>query len=417
MDIWILNHYASPPDRPVATRHYDLARRWVDQGHQVTIFASGFNHWTREYDRLSPGEMWRQDDVEGVQFIWVRTPPYRKNDFGRLRNMLSYSWNVLHVSRGFASPDVVVGSSVHPFAGLAGYLLARRYATPFVFEVRDLWPQTLVDMGILSAHHPLVLFLRFLETFLYRRADRIITLLPTGKEYIASRSRNLDNIDWIPNGVDSEPFLRAETSRAACIEPRFIAMYLGAHGEANGLHVLVEAAAHVQRMRPDSNIGFVFVGEGPEKPHLRELARRLSLDNVEFRDGVPRDQVAATLAQTSVLIFHLMTLDVFRYGISSNKLFSYLASAKPIVFACDASFNPVEASGAGLTVPPEDPEALAKAVLQLYDSDEASRGAMGQCGRAYVERYHDLDNLAAAFLGSLQHAAESYDIKRQRTVT
>jgi hypothetical protein len=193
MKIWTLNHYAGTANSP-STRHYDLNKILARRGHDVTIFASGFSHYTFREERLEPGEDWKQEIHDAVKFIWIRTVPYSANDSRRARNMLSFAWRSVMVGRKLPKPDVIIGSSVHPFAVLAGYVLSQLKGAKFVFEVRDLWPQHLIDTGALSEKHPLALAFRWMEKFLYRKADLIITLLPHAHEYMTARGIPRDKI-------------------------------------------------------------------------------------------------------------------------------------------------------------------------------------------------------------------------------
>ena len=173
--IWILNHYASPPDQPAGTRHYDISCVLAERGHDVTIFASSFSHSTFREERLQRNQHIRAECIDGVRFIWIRTTPYSGNDGRRALNMLSYAVGVIRAQRRMPSPDVVVGSSVHFGAAAAACLIGAIRRVPFVFEVRDLWPQTLVDMGALRENSFATRALRGVERFLYLRARVIIT--------------------------------------------------------------------------------------------------------------------------------------------------------------------------------------------------------------------------------------------------
>jgi glycosyltransferase involved in cell wall biosynthesis len=266
-------------------------------------------------------------------------------------------------------------------------------------EVRDLWPQTIIDMGELSARHPITRALQMLERFLYHRADRIITLLPLAHEYITGCGIPREKIVWIPNGVDLSRFDKAAIS--AIGHEGFQVMYLGAHGQANALDVLIQAAKIVQDRGYDA-IRFVLVGEGPEKPRLIALAKELGLGNVEFREPVPKSEVPQALREADVLLFNLEKVEVFRYGISSNKLFDYMITGKPVISSVEAPDNPIEKAHCGLTVPPRDPQALADAVIKLYEMPKEEREAMGRRGREYVEKYHAIPVLAHRLMQCLE---------------
>jgi len=409
MNIWIFNHYAHPPDLPGGTRHYDLGRELVQRGHSVTIFATSFHHYLHREMRLKPGEWWKIEDVDGVKFVWVRTPPYQRNDRRRVQNMIAFAFRAWQLGRKLPklapeikNPDVVIGSSPHLLTPLAAYGVARRYKVPFIMEVRDLWPQTIIDMGELSARHPITRALQMLERFLYHRADLIITLLPLAHEYITGCGIPHEKIVWIPNGVDLSRFDKAAIS--AIGHEGFQVMYLGAHGQANALDVLIQAAKLVQDRGYDA-IRFVLVGEGPEKPRLIALAKELGLGNVEFREPVPKSEAPKVLCAADATVFILHDSPLYNYGISLNKLFDYLAASKPLILAGNPANNPIEKAHCGLTVPPRDPQALADAVIKLYEMPKEEREAMGRRGREYVEKHHAMPVLANRLEQVLKEAA------------
>jgi glycosyltransferase involved in cell wall biosynthesis len=413
MRIWILNHYASPPDKAAGTRHYDFGRVLAGQGHEVTIFASSYSHLSRQEDRLSPVERLRVEWFDGVRFVWVRTLPYARNDYRRVANMLGYAARTVLVQRHFSRPDVIVGSSVHLAAVAAAYVIGWARGVPFVFEVRDIWPQTLIDMGALREGSLAARILGWAELFLYRRARMVISLLPKAPDYIAGRGISREKIAYIPNGIAGVPTaevtldgdaaeLVARISQLRC-GGRVIAGYVGSHGRANGLDTLVHAAREL-RDRGEDGIVFVFVGDGPEKEACQRLARYHDLQNVIFWRPVPKRSVPAVLEALDVTLFSLLDVSVFKYGLSSNKLFDYLASGRPVVSACAVEETPIGASGGGICVPPEAPGAIADALITLASLGEAGRQAIGDRGKHWVYQNHDVTALAGRFLQALAKA-------------
>jgi len=393
-NIWIFNHYAITPDLPGGTRHFDFAKELTKRGCNVTIFASSFIHGIYENKKLKNGENWKIENYEGVNFVWIRTFPYNKNNWRRVLNMRSYSWKAYRlgkkigkISAEIKKPDVIIGSSVHPFAALTGYKLSTYYKVPFIFEVRDLWPQTLIDLGEISPKHPLVIILKKLEKFLYRKASKIIVLLPRADEYIVPLGIRKDKIVWISNGVDLKRF--EVTKNNSDVGNGFIVLYAGAHGIANGLDTLLESA-RILKQRHYKNITVELVGNGPEKEKLINKAKQEVLDNVFFKDSVKKDEIPTILNTADVLFSGSLTRDIYKYGISFNKLFDYLAAGKPIIFSSDSSNNPIAEASAGITVPPEDPEAVAEAIIKLYNMSEKGREQMGENGRKYAEKYHSI---------------------------
>lgn len=393
--VWILNHYAQEPSGAGGTRHFHLAAHLSACGWQGTVVAAS-TELTSGRQRLAKGESLRLEHFAGVPFLWVRTPEYQGNGGGRLLNMLAYTWQTLlkRTTRNLHRPDVVIGSSVHPFAAVAGVLLARRFKVPFVFEVRDLWPQTLVDMGRLREGAFLTWALRKLESWLYRRAARIVVLLPRAWEYIVPLGIPMERIVWIPNGVDLSLFPYSKPSARKPSEP-FTLMYFGAHGQANGLDNVLQAMKLVQARHGARRIELRMIGDGPLKPALMAQAQQLGLGNVSFEPPVPKSQIPALAAEADAFVITVLDLPkLYRYGISMNKLFDYLAAARPIIIGSDAANNPVADARAGLSVRAEKPNELAEAILQIAAMPLEERQRMGRAGREYVEQNHGFQQLA-----------------------
>ena len=393
-NVWILNHYAQEPSGAGGTRHFHLAEHLQAYGWHATIIAASVEHQSG-HQRLEPNEKKRCDYFKGVPFLWVRTPEYQGNGGGRMRNMLAYTWAVLQRSTTakLPRPDVVIGSSVHPFAAVAGALLSRRYKVPFIFEVRDLWPQTLVDMGRLQEDSFMTWALRKLELWLYRRAARTVVLLPRAWEYITPLGIPKERVVWIPNGVDLSLFPRSTVADTA--KDHFTLMYFGAHGQANGLDNVLHAMKHVQEQSNGRNIHLRMIGDGPLKPSLVEQASEMGLTNVSFEPPVAKSQIPALAAQADAFVIAVLNLPgLYRYGISMNKLFDYLAAEQPILIASNGANNPVEDAQAGLTVPPGQPQALAEAIVKIANTPLPERQRMGRAGREYVEQNHGFEQLA-----------------------
>lgn len=392
--VWILNHYAQEPGGPGGTRHFSLAQNLKRHGWNAVIIAASIE-FTTGRDRLPDGSKRRLDDIQGTPFLWLKTSRYRGNGAARIYNMMEYTWRALRDSsmQDLAPPDIIIGSSVHPAAAWAGARLARRYKVPFLFEVRDLWPQTLIDMGRLKQNSLAAYALRHLETRLYQQAEKVVVLLPNAGDYIETLGIPRDKVVWIPNGVDLSMWPECPPRTEPPSD--FTFMYFGAHGGANGLDNLLRAMRLVKEK--DRNIVLRLVGDGPLKPSLVAMAEELSLTNVRFEDAVPKAAIPALAAQADAFVFNLADVAVFKYGISSNKLFDYMAAARPIVMAFSASNNPVAEAGAGLTVKPDQPEQLAEAILSLVRLPPEERLRMGAAARAHVESNYNFEMLSARF--------------------
>jgi len=403
--VWLVNHYASAPDQAAGSRHYELARRLVDRGYSVTIFAASFAHRSGRDRRLPAGRLYRQQSYDGVRFVWMRTVPYHGNTWRRQLNMVSFLIAFLVVQTRFSAPDVIIGSTVHPFAALGAWIAARLRRAWFMFEIRDLWPQTLVDLGALRMGSPGERLLRRLEAFLVRRASTVITLLPGIRDYLLEQGLPAGHVAYIPNGADlaafgsTAPGAPASESEAAALsaiallrdEGRFVLGYLGAFGRVNRTDLIVDAVAEAERRAP-GRIGAVLIGAGPERPAVEQQAA--SVPAVRVIHSVPKTSVPRVLQALDAAVVHTTYTPVYRYGISFNKLFEYMAAGRPVVFACDSAYDPVAATGSGVSIPPDDPQRLAAAFLELADLSPEARAAMGSAGRAYVASEHNFDRLA-----------------------
>jgi len=383
LNIWIFNHHALTPDMSGGTRHYDFAKELVKRGHNVTIVASSF-HYSKYKEMKHYGKRKHLHEViDGINFIWIKTPSYFGNGIGRVNNMLAYAFHVIQIlpKLNLKKPDVIVGSSVHLFAVWAAYKLAKKYKVSFVMEVRDLWPQTLIDMGI-SKWHPFVILLGKLEKFLYKKADKIISNLPFAYEYI-EKIVPQKKVIWISNGTDvsSIKYIPREKN------DKFIVTYTGAIGVANNLQILLDVA---MRFRNKKNIYFKIIGEGPEKEKLIHFAQINKLTNVFLEGAVAKKKMSKILEQSDVLFFHLKDSPVFNYGISSNKLFDYMASGRVVLFSANTRNNPIKEAAVGYTIAPNNLDKLETTISEIYELSFEERKNIGKRLREHVEKNYSI---------------------------
>jgi len=393
MNIWILNHYAITPDMPGGTRHYDFGKELVKRKNNVTIFASSFHYSQHKEMKLAENEKWKFEEVDGINFVWIKTFPYQRNDWKRVLNMLSFMHRAYFVGRKITKkrkeigkPDVIVGSSVHLLSVLSAFWLSKYYKAKFIMEIRDLWPQGLIDMGIIREKSLITKILRFLEKFLYKRAQKIIILSHLTRYYLSSLKIEQSKIYFIPNGVEFSRYEIPRYNRSK--DKKFKVMYTGALGVVNALRPVLEAAKIIQE-KGFLDIKFIFVGSGVEKSYLVKRAETLHLNNVEFRNPVPKIKMPQTLNQADVL---LLSENKIFYG-SSNKLMDYMASAKPIIFSTPAPHNTVKEANCGISVLPGNPNSLTDAVIKFYQMSLKEREEMGKRGREYVKKFHNIPTL------------------------
>lgn len=402
MIIWIVNHYAISPKQAGGTRHFSFAKELTRRGHDVTLFLS---HSTAP----RPGKQepsWRIEFVDGVRLILVRTPDYWGNSWGRIKNMLVFAGRFWSGGcfESLPAPDVILGSSPHPFAALAAERVAARFGVPFVLEVRDLWPLSLIEVAKVSPRHPLPKLLGIIEKHLYRQAARIVTLPAHAACHMVEKGATPEKVVWISNGVDLSYIPDPQPAKT---NGRFTVMYAGAHGTANSLDSILDAALVIQSRHPDHDLFFRFVGEGTQKERLIRRVKQELIKNVSFEPALPKAEIYNRLLEADLFLAPARNVPLYDFGISFNKLFDYMAAARPIIFGAPFSNAAVEA-GAAVAVDGDNPEELAGAILKIRDMPIAERWEMGKRGRRHVEKYYSFELLSTRLESTLTESITEF---------
>jgi len=398
----LLIHQAfASPQEAGGTRHYELAQHCRRSGHALTIVASDLSYLTGG-KLISGGGLIHEQMVDGVRVLRARTAAtlhrsFAWRVFAFFSFMLSSAWAGLR-----AGPvDVVMGTSPPIFQAVSAWLVAALRRKPFLLEIRDLWPEFAIDMGVLR--NPLFIALsRWLERFLYRRADHLVVNSPAYRDYLISKGIAPGKISLIANGVDPDMFDPAATGQEVRdqfrLDAKFVVVYAGAIGLANDIPTILQAAS---RLREQTGIHFLLVGDGKERPNMERLSRDLGLANVTFAGALPKTQMKAVLAAADACVATLKDIPMFRLTYP-NKVFDYMAAGRPTVLAIDGVIRQViEAAQAGVFAAPGDPAAVAEAVLQLQRDPQSTR-EMGRRGRAYVVEHFNRHQQAAAFVRLLE---------------
>jgi len=394
---WI-NHHAKTPDESGGNRHYELGRRLAtSHGFDVTIIRAANTHTGGLPDKELIKEVKDQGfalrDHEGCKFLTVDCSDCSRNSMAsRVMNMVSFARNTKKAVKSgiLGKPDLVIGSVVHTFAAAAAYDLARHFDVPFVYEVRDLWPLTPIELGGYSKWHPFLLYLDHLDRKLAKNADLIITTAPLMKEYYKERFGLPDEkFLWITNGTDVNMFQQTEKAQYEKGKTTFDIYYTGAHGLANGLDKILDQMHVIKERFPQ--VRLFLVGDGPMKPRLQERAKQEELP-VIFLDPVPKKELPKILAKADALILYLEPCALYRYGISLNKLADYHAAGKPILMVGECGLNPVLESNAGLVA--RTTEELPRLIGELLELEPAERKVMGYRGIEYAKKNYDWGALA-----------------------
>jgi glycosyltransferase involved in cell wall biosynthesis len=399
--VWIVNQYAGSTVHGMEFRHHALGKELVRRGHRVVIISGSYSHLYTTPPRTSG--RYTFEDLDGITYCWVKVPRYRAAmSIGRVVNMLAFAAGLYCLPVGrLPAPDAIIVSSPSLFPILPAERWARRWGARLVFEVRDLWPLSLEEVAGLSSRHPLVLLMGWFERRAYRVADSVVSVLPASLPHFVSKGMTASKFASIPNGVTADALLdpaaeAPDQIRAAMAGSSFSVGFVGTLGLANALDTLIGAA----RILKDEPIRVVLVGEGSERAALERASR--DLPNVVLCRPVPKDQVPAVLRLFDVCYAGYRPRPIYRFGISPNKVFEYMAASRPIILSARAANDIVADAACGITVEPGDPAALAQAIRTLRALPSRERALLGRSGRAYVEREHGVPGLVDRYLQVLE---------------
>jgi len=400
--ITYVSQYFVSADQPGGVRHWQHTRALARAGHRVSVITSYVQHKERTVPERYAGRRVVHEVEDGLD-VWrtYSTPGYGRDLRSRVASYGTFAWWSAIASARTPRPDVVVASSPSlPSAAAAAAMAAARGAR-FVLEVRDLWPDSAIAMGLVSDARTIAVARR-LEAYCYRRADRIVALTEGIRDGMIELGVSPARITLITNGVDLEIGADPVPAVAPVPDDAFVATYVGAHGTYSSLETVLDAA---DRLRDLPRARVVLVGGGDRKPALVEEAAARGLGNVVFIDPVPKREVTAWLARADVCLLPYQDNPLFA-GALPNKAFDYLGAARPIIASAPTGelTRMVERAGCGVAVPPEDGAALADAIRRLAaDPDGARR--MGAAGRAYALEHYDRAALAARFVAVVESLA------------
>jgi glycosyltransferase involved in cell wall biosynthesis len=400
MRILYVSQYFPPEMGAPAARVYELAREWVRAGHSVQVLTGFPNHPTGVIAEGYRGELWRRESVDGIEVC--RVPIYaapNRDLIRRSANYLSYALSASVVGALLVRrPDVLIATSPQFLTGVAGVWLSRLLRCPFVFEVRDLWPASIVAVGALPDGSLPIRALELLERALYQAADRIVVVTDSFVDEIAAKGVPREKLRVVKNGVDLQlfrPALKENGIRQQLgLSGKFVATYIGTHGMAHGLGTILEAAKSLEK---DPRFAFLLVGEGADKAKLRAQAKVMGLRNLIFVDQQPRERIPDYIAASDVCLVLLRSLPLFRTVLPS-KIFEFLGCARPVLIGVEGEARElVEASGGGLSFRPEDAEGLVE-LLRTLAGEPRRLEEMGRRGRDYVEANFSRTALADRYL-------------------
>lgn len=407
INIVLLNHHASAPDAGGGGRHFELAKSLSEQGHNLTVMASSYDNWKQKY--LLKDEIHKKQFNQNFEFLRFKTKPAYTGTIGRFLNYQDYKRKTAAYNQFQAKPDVVIASSVHPFAWIGGYKLSKKYNAKFIVEVRDLWPLSLYEDFSDLMRKLIFMYFESLERKYYNLADAIVTTAPFADEYMEEKyDTDTDKVFYIPHGLDLERFdnnlelnediLDKEINNI--LDNNFCVTYTGALSKSEGLPTFVKAAKYLENI---DNFKLVIVGGGGQKEKLKNIIEAESLDNVVMIDRQPRDYIPLILKKSDILFCGLMDRKAFEYGISKNKFYDYMAAEKPIIFASNVRGSLITKAKAGITIEPHKPKKLDDTIRNLYQNIGTDGRRYAENGREYVEKYHTTGKIASDFLETINY--------------
>ena len=378
-----------------AARAAELAQHWARAGHVVSVLTGFPNHptgvvpaeWRSRLRRLAFHEKLGSVDVYRT---WLWPLPNRKAH-ERMRNYASFCVSSALRGMTLPRPDVIIATSPQLLVGLAGWWLAFVRRIPFVFEVRDLWPESLAAVGMGNENSLLHQSLSAVANFLYRHADHIVVVTPAFKDHlIQHRNVPAEKISVVENGVETDLFSPGSAAANRALrqelgaESKFVVCYVGTMGMAHGLETLLDAAAQLQGQ--NASVLFLLIGEGAEKQRIQALAQSRGLANVRFFDQQPREKIPAFISASDACLVLLKKTEVFKTVIPT-KMLEFMSCSRPVVLGVDGQARKiVEEAQAGIVIEPENSIALGEAIQRLA-ADRDLCQQLGTQGREYIVQH------------------------------
>ncbi len=404
--ITFISHYFFPEGNAPASRVHEMCKRWVRDGHDVTVITGAPNAPAGKVYAGYRNRLVTHERVDGINVVRVWTfVAANKGTFRRILNYLSFMVSATIAGLLTRRPDVLIATSPQFFCGFAGLLVRELRQVPFVLEIRDIWPESIAAVGAVS-RRPVLRVLEWLERLMYRGANHIVTVGEGYKAQLLERDVPIDSISIVTNGVDPDVYLPGAEDRCDQLRKlyrlngQFLCGYVGTIGMACGLEVVLRAGA-ILKAKGRSDIAIILVGDGAMLEELASRAKQLDLDNIRFTGQVAKQEVPAHLQMLDACLVHLKRQDLFRYVLPS-KIFEAAAMEKPIVLGVEGcAAELVQKAGAGIMIEPENAGQLVAALEQLAGNREQARH-FGESGRRYVMQHFDRDQLADDYMRILE---------------
>lgn len=414
MNIWYFSHYAGGPGIGRLSRAYHLGREWDKFGHSTTVFVAQFHHHLDNLENLPP-----EKSVDGVQYIALPARRYGNNGIKRILNIFDFCWSMLtlawNIKSNVKKPHVIIVTSPHPFAIYPAFILSRRYRAKLIFEVRDIWPLSVVEINGTRKWHPFVLLSGLAERFAYRNSRLVASLLGASEEHMLRHGLKPGKFVHVPNGVDLEKPVAlvpptSEPAKAVIAkirewrsERRLIIIHPGSQGVPNALDRLLDATTYLNQQKIADRFGILLLGDGNMTEQLKLQSARLKLKNVAFFPSVTKSEALWLTNLCDVGYAGARNYrNVYRYGISFNKIMDFMESGLPIILPIFAQGDPVSESGCGIVTGSDEPQDIARALTRILNIGDEARLAMGLKGKEYVRQAFNYSEIASRYIRAIE---------------
>lgn len=402
--VWYIHPYAGGPGVGRYDRPYHLSKHWKEKNIDAVVLTPTFHHQASK-ERSEGVEI-----IDGVTYHFIHSPVYKGNGLGRIINMFYFSARLWWINKKLVKlhgkPDAVIFSSPHPYTYFSAKRIAKKYASKLIFEVRDLWPLSLIELAGVKRSHPLVRMTGYIEREAYKNSDHIVSLLPLTKNYMVETGMKEKKWIYIPNGISISKNFSAisndDKEHSSLIqvkrwkkEGKKVIIYAGALGVPNNLSTLLKS---LQRINTEL-YGVIIIGSGVLEEKLKIENKKLGLEgNVKFFNQVEKKIIEILLKECDIAYISLLEESIFRFGISPNKIFDYMGAGIPILSAIKSGNDFVKDASCGISTSPTDDEELSNAINELLNKSDMELKEIGEKGKKYVMRFHNYENLSSDYI-------------------
>jgi glycosyltransferase involved in cell wall biosynthesis len=397
--IWYICQYAVPLKYGFGTRHFYLGKEMVKLGHKVSIISANYNFAMTAFPPDKSN--YNYEIIDGIDVCWIRVNRYKKTDgIGRIISWFVFMWRLMFYSdKKNPKPDVIIVSSLSLLPILNGIILKRKFKAKLIFEIRDIWPQTIIDLGNYRRLNPFIIIMKMIEKIGYKNSDHIVATMPKADLHIARIIHQPFKFTCIPQGMDPNVLTNSDKTNDEfkteyLPEEKFIVGYAGAIGLSNELETIIEAAKLLEVSNPE--IHFMFLGDGPLKHHFREYTSDMS--NITFIPKVNKLAVNSFLEKCDVLYDSFKYASIYKYGLSRNKWIDYMYSGRPLIVSFTGYLSLINEAGCGTAVPAEDIESLKEVLIRYSRKSKTELDDEGNRGKEFILKNRTFDILAKEYL-------------------